>query len=165
MVSVSSGEAARSRRRMAATIRDSLRELGNQLSMLNHHVASRLEIRDVDLDCLDLLDRHGPLSPTALGRLAGLHPATVTGVLDRLQRGGWITRERDARAADRRSVAVRAVRGRLPDVLRLYAGMNDALGRICAGYRDAELELLAGFLRQVADAGRQAAAELADRQA
>src|SRR5215475_2660392 len=156
MSSVSSGEGARSRRRVTAEIRDSLRDLGNQLSALNHHVATRLELRDVDLDCLDLLDRHGPLSPTALARLAGLHAATMTGVLDRLQRGGWITRERDAQATDRRSVAVRAVRERGPEVLRLYAGMNDALGRILAGYRDPELEVLAGFLRQVADAGRQA---------
>jgi MarR family len=40
--------------------------------------------------CLDLITRHGPLSPSAPARRAGLHPATMTGILDRLERGGWV---------------------------------------------------------------------------
>jgi DNA-binding MarR family transcriptional regulator len=62
------------------------------------------------LECLDLIDRYGPLSPSALARRAGLHPATMTGVLDRLERDGWIVRERDP--ADRRGVLVQPVRSR-----------------------------------------------------
>ena len=38
--------------------------------------------------------------------------------------------------------------------------MNTALDRICAGYADADLELLADFLRRTAEAGRSAADEL-----
>ena len=55
----------RGRRRTATAIRDAMRELSVQLSLLNHHVGSRLEMRDVDLDCLDLIGRHVPLSPSA----------------------------------------------------------------------------------------------------
>ena len=47
------------------------------------------------------------------------------------------------------------------EVLRLYAGMNDAIGRICVGYTPAELELIAGFLTRATDAGRTATADLA----
>ena len=88
-------ELARERRRFAAAIGQSLRELAIQLSLLNHQIGAKLELRDVDIDCLDLIDREGPLSPSALARLAGLHPATITGILDRLERGNWITREPD----------------------------------------------------------------------
>lgn len=42
-----------------------------QLTLLNDHVGSRLEIKDVDFDCLEVINRHGPLSPSALARLAG----------------------------------------------------------------------------------------------
>ena len=98
---------ARRRRRLTAAIKDSMRELGSQLTLLNRHVGTRLEIKDVDFDCLDVINRHGPLSPSALARRAGLHPATVTGILDRLERGGWVTRDRDPEAADRRAVIVR----------------------------------------------------------
>src|SRR6266516_637330 len=95
------------RRRLTTAIKESLRELAIQLSLLNHHVSAHLAVNDLDLDCLDLVTRHGPLSPSALARLAGLHPATITGILDRLERGGWVTRDRDP--SDRRAVAVRAL--------------------------------------------------------
>src|SRR5690349_11768030 len=153
--------AARARRRLIATIKESLREMSTQLSLLNHHVSARLDLKDVDLNCLDLLARHGPLSPTALARRAGLHPATVTGILDRLERGGWVVRDRDPGASDRRAVAVRPLRERGAELYRLYSGMNASLEEICAGYADAELEVLADFLRRTTNAGRSAAATLA----
>jgi len=150
---------ARGRRRSTASIRESLRDLSVQLSLLNHQVSAHLALNDVDIDCLDLINRHGPLSPSALARRAGLHPATLTGVLDRLQKGGWIARERDT--ADRRAVMLRAIRERNGELLHLYSGMNSAMEQICAGYSESELELLAGFLQRTADAGRDAAEQLA----
>ena len=161
MNSVTPGRADAIRRRQHSTaeIRDSLRELRIQLALLNYRVGSQLELKDVDLDCLDILDAHGPLSPTELAGRAGLHPATMTGILDRLERGHWIARERDP--ADRRGVVLRVLGERGAEVLRLYAGMNDAIGRICVGYTPAELELIAGFLTRATDAGRTATADLA----
>ena len=118
-----------------------------------------MELKPTDLECLDLISRHGPLSPSALARRAGLHPATLTGILDRLERGGWISRARDP--ADRRGVLLRVERARGADLLGLYAGMNSALDEICAEYGEEELRLVASFLRRTADAGRIAADELA----
>src|SRR5919201_6507037 len=107
MSSISTSAAgARRRRRVTTAIKDSLRELGNQLALLSHQVGAHLDLRDVDLDCLELVNRHGPLSPSALARRAGLHPATMTGILDRLERGGWVARDRDP--SDPRAVLVRA---------------------------------------------------------
>ncbi|HYV65726.1 MAG TPA: MarR family transcriptional regulator [Myxococcales bacterium] len=147
------------RRRLTASIKQSLRALSIQLSLLNHQVGSRAGLNDVDLDCLDLVARHGPLSPTALAQQAGLHPATLTGILDRLERGGWVARERDP--SDRRAVVVRALRERIAGLARLYAGMNSSMSEICAGYSPAELEVLAGFLHRTVEAGRSATDKLA----
>jgi DNA-binding MarR family transcriptional regulator len=83
----------------------------------------------------------------------------MTGILDRLERGGWIARDRDP--ADRRAVVVRALRDRNTEVFRLFSGMNTSMDQICAGYADKELELLADFLRRTTDAGRTATDELA----
>ena len=161
MVSISSEDAgsARHRRRLSAAIKEALRELSIQLSLLNHHVGARVELKDVDLDCLDLISRTGPLSPSALARRAGLHPATMTGIIDRLERGGWVARDRGT--SDRRAVLIRALRDRNSELLHLYSGMNTSVDRICAGYSDAELHLLADFLRRTAHAGRTATDELA----
>ncbi|HEX2372424.1 MAG TPA: MarR family transcriptional regulator, partial [Actinomycetota bacterium] len=121
-----------------------MRELSIQLSLLNHHVGAHLDLKDIDLGCLDTIARHGPLTPSALARSAGLHPATMTGILDRLERGGWIARDRDP--SDRRAVLVRALRDRNAEIFRLYAGMNASLDQILTTYTDEELDLLAKFL-------------------
>jgi DNA-binding MarR family transcriptional regulator len=147
-------DAARRRRRLVTAIKESLRELNSQLSVLNHHVGARLELRDVDLGCLELLSRHGPLSPGAMARLAGLHPATMTGIVDRLERAGWVARDRDP--SDRRAVLIRPLRDRNAELFRLYAGMNRSMDELCATYSEDELDLLAGFLRRTTEAGRAA---------
>jgi DNA-binding MarR family transcriptional regulator len=152
-------DALRRRQKSSSEIRESLRELRIQLALLNYRVGSQLELKDVDLDCLDILDAHGPLSPTELARRAGLHPATMTGILDRLERGGWIVRERDA--SDRRAVSVRAVHERYAELLRLYAGMSRSMNKLLADYSESELATIADFLRRTVDAGRDATDELA----
>ena len=63
------------------SIRDGLRDLNVQLALLSQRVSGHLDLKGADLQCLDLIDTRGPLSPSALARLAGLHPATMTGVI------------------------------------------------------------------------------------
>ncbi|MET9318300.1 MarR family transcriptional regulator [Kribbella sp. NPDC003505] len=148
----------RSRSRSAA-IRAALRDLRVQLALLNHQVGYRLSLKDAELDCLDVLARDGAMSPSALARLAGIHPATLTGILDRLERGGWIVRDRAQ--TDRRSVTIRIVKERSADVYRMYRGMNSAIDTICADYSDEELDLIASFLQRCGDAGVTATEKLA----
>lgn len=150
---------ARGGSRRAVAVRQAMRATVTQLSLLNHQVGGHLELRPGDLYCLDLIDSDGPLSPSALARMTGLHPATMTGVLDRLERGRWILRERDP--DDRRGVLLRALRERGTEIVHLYSGMDDALDRICAAYTPAELDLIAEFLARTTEAGRAATEDLA----
>ena len=157
-VSPERAEEIRRRQRSSAQVRESLRELRIQLSLLNYRIGSQLDLKDVDLDCLDIVDVYGPLSPSALARRAGLHPATMTGVLDRLERGGWIARERDA--SDRRAVVVRILSDRYAELMRFYSPMNRSMNKILAKYSDSELEAIADFMSRTVDAGRSATDEL-----
>jgi DNA-binding MarR family transcriptional regulator len=150
----------RSQRRAAALLKQTMRGLRVQLSVLNHQVGNAADLRDVDLDCLDLVSSAGPISPSALARLAGLHPATLTGILDRLEKGGWIARERDN--ADRRAVLVRALPDRNRDMFRLYAGMSDKMDALCSDYTMEQLELINDFLQRATVAGRQATEQFGD---
>lgn len=156
----SAASAARRRRRLNHRIQDGLRDLSIQMALLNHQVGMHLDLRDADLECLDLISRHGPIGPTALAKRAGMHPATLTGVLDRLERGNWVVRTPNP--TDRRSVLVQVVKERTTEVARLFAAMNSAVDGICSDYDEAELVLIADFLLRTSRAGRLATDELAD---
>ena len=158
MSSETSADERRAKRRLTLDVRDSMRELSIQLDLLNHQVSQRLDMRDVDLDCLDLISRHGPLGASALARLAGLHPATMTGVLDRLEKGGWIVRERSAE--DRRAIVVRAAKERGAEIYQLYSGMNGSMEKLLDDYSEQELSVIADFLTRARDAGAVATEDL-----
>ena len=161
MNSISSSESTppHDRKGLTSSIKQSLRALSIQLSLLNHQVGAHVGLNDVDLDCLDLINRYGPLSPSALAERASLHPATMTGILDRLERDGWVVRERDP--SDRRAVRVRALRNRNAELVHLYGGMNSSMNDICSSFSVAELAVLADFLRRTVDAGQGATEKLA----
>lgn len=152
---VSESDSARERRRAINAVKEGLRELRTQLAALNHRVGSQVSLARADLDTFDLVARHGPLSPSALARLAGLHPATMTGVLDRLEAGDWVSRTRGA--ADRRAIVVTANPAKTGDMLRLFAGMNHAMDAVCADYDDAQLATIQSFLARAAQAGHESA--------
>ncbi|NUS13061.1 MAG: MarR family transcriptional regulator [Streptomyces sp.] len=156
----SAASAARRRRRLTHRIRDGLRDLSVQMALLNHQIGMHLDLRDADLECLDLISRHGPIGPTALAKRAGMHPATLTGVLDRLERGNWVVRTPNP--TDRRAVLVQVVKERATEVNSLFSGLNNEVDGICAEYDDDELVLIADFLLRTARAGRMATDELAD---
>ncbi len=149
---------ARARRRLTNAVKDAVRGMRSELALLNRRISARLDLRDGDLDCLELVARLGPIGPSALARAAGVHPATMTGVLDRLEKGGWLARERDPN--DRRSVVLRMRPERVGEVFALYSGMNAALDGICAGYTDEELKVIADFLDRTGAAGHAATRDL-----
>lgn len=151
-------EGVRARRRRVAEVQAGLRDVRMELAALNHRVRTHAGLQDVDLDSLDVIVRNGPLSPSALARHIGVHAATMTGILGRLEKSGWITRAPDP--ADRRAVLLKAAPDRLREIFGLYAGMNAGMERLCEGYSDQELDVIVSFLGQVADAGRQASDDL-----
>ena len=107
-------------------------------ALLNHRVGARVHLRDLDFDCLDVISRHGPISPTALAGRVGVHLATMTGVLNRLEKGGWISRDRAS--DDRRAVVLASPPDRQREIFAQFGGMNSRMGQILAGYTDDQLD-------------------------
>ena len=122
-----------------------------------HHDLRDLRI-DLDFDCLDVVARHGPISPSALADRVGVHLATMTGILNRLEDSGWITRDRSA--SDRRAVVVASTPARQRELFEVFGPMNTRMGRIWDGYADDELDLIADFLTRTVAAGRASADEI-----
>lgn len=103
--------------------------------------------------------RHGPVGMRELGRLLHLEKSSLTGLIDRVERRGLVTRSRDAQ--DRRAVRI-ALTG---DGARLGLQSHDELtGRleILAGQIvEAEVDLVTAILGQIVGEQDQEAAAAA----
>ncbi|MGZ4145082.1 MAG: MarR family winged helix-turn-helix transcriptional regulator [Actinomycetota bacterium] len=135
-----------------------LRDATGQLQGVSQGVGSKVGLSAVDIRCLDLISRVGPVTPGALAEMCRLSPATMTGILDRLEEDGWVRRERDPE--DRRRIFVHGLHERVPELAQHFGGMLRSLSEIFAGYSVEELRLLLDFLTKVRDAGQGATAAL-----
>ncbi|NUR24858.1 MAG: MarR family transcriptional regulator [Catenulispora sp.] len=153
-VSPTDAGASRARRRTMNRITDGIRELGVVMTVLNLRAGEQVGLRDVEMKALDVLMREGAMSAKALGQRLAMHPATMTGILDKLEKGGWITRERDP--DDRRVVLIQPVRERVGEIVRLFAPMNTLATDMLDKYDTAQLETIADFLTSVMGMAKEA---------
>jgi DNA-binding MarR family transcriptional regulator len=127
--------------------------------MFHSAVAAAHGLSATEEKALDLLERFGPLTAGELAKRSGLAPASVTGLINRLERKGFA--RRIAHPSDRRSILVEV------DAERVYAAMAPlfadwvgSLHELYAGYTDEQLELILHFLTEVARRQREATARL-----
>jgi len=113
----------------------------------NHRVAQELGLSASDSQFLTLLQTHGSLTPGRLAELSRLTTGTVTGVLDRLEKGGFVRRDRDSH--DRRKVIVTLVPDKLASVGEHYREQAEQLGAVLARRSDAELEVILRFFDEL----------------
>lgn len=146
------------RAELAAAIEAAGREHSGAVVMFHTAVAAHLGLNATDSKVLDLLERHGPLTAGRLGELTGLAPASVTGVLDRLEARGHVRRERDPE--DRRRVVVELAGGSAQAVEPLFDDFLSDLRRINRRYSADELAVILDWLQRVTVAQREAAARL-----
>lgn len=137
---------------LADVLRDSLRELRIELAINARRVAAASGLNDSDLDVLDVLDRFGPQSPTTLARRIGIHPATMTGVLTRLENAGWVVRRREL--PDRRSVQIESTG--FDRLTEAYRDANRRLDEVAASLDPHDGAVIVDYLRRVAAAARSA---------
>jgi DNA-binding MarR family transcriptional regulator len=159
MSSVSSTDAAASlaRRRTMNQITDSFREMAVVMTVLNLRAGEQVGLRDVELKALDVLMRDGAMSAKALGGRLGMHPATMTGILDKLEKSGWVTRERSPE--DRRVVLIQPVRERVGEIIRLFTGMNTNAIALLDRYDTETLETIAEFMGTMVGLAKDASKE------
>jgi DNA-binding MarR family transcriptional regulator len=136
-----------------------LRRAGSIMQLLGQVSADRLGINATDLNCLNLVALTGSMTAGELARATGLTTASITGVLDRLEAGGFVRRERDPH--DRRRVIVYLGGGPgLREIGPTFAPLVKAWRATAAGYSYDELHLLLDFQRQLEEIMRGQLARL-----
>jgi DNA-binding MarR family transcriptional regulator len=114
----------------------------------NHAMAQQIGLGPTDSQFMTLLGVHGPLTPGRLAELTGLTSGTVTGVVDRLEKAGFVRRDRDA--GDRRKVIVRRDEQAFEERLApQYAGYDRYTRDLLARRSPDEQQVIADFLRDL----------------
>jgi DNA-binding MarR family transcriptional regulator len=136
-----------------------LRRGGSIMQLLGQLSAERIGINVTDLNCLNIVALTGSMSAGDLARRTGLTTASITGVLDRLEEGGFVRRERDPH--DRRRVMVNLNAGPgLREVAATFGPLVMAWRSAAASHSDDELRLLLGFQQQLEEIMRDQLARL-----
>ena len=116
--------------------------------LMHAAIAERLGLNPSDLKCADLMYAQSePCTPGFLAELTGLSSGAITGVIDRLERAGFLVREHDSK--DRRRVLLRLTHTREPEVRALFEPLARGIEGVCESFKHAELALVLRFMREV----------------
>jgi DNA-binding MarR family transcriptional regulator len=120
-----------------------VREFQRAVDQGDEEIARLLNLNRTDLRCLDLLLQHGPSAPSRLSVELGLTTGSVTAMLDRMEKAGYITRTPDP--SDRRKVIVQATPEIAARAMEAMMPLIEDSAKSMAHYKVAELKLLADF--------------------
>jgi len=141
------------RPRREEAVRDlklNLRHFVVELLVSSYEATEDVGVNPTDLGSLCLLLLHGPAPAGRLAERTGLTTGAVTGVIDRLEKGGFVRREVDP--ADRRKVIVVPDAGRVDrDLFPHFPSLKRAAAQqFYDDFSIAELERISEFLSRLA---------------
>jgi DNA-binding MarR family transcriptional regulator len=128
-------------------------------ALFNQAVADHLGLHPTDLQCLNLLTLEGaPVTTGRIAELTGLTTGSATRLVDRLERAGYVLRERDAE--DRRRVRVATVPERIAEFGRMWDRLGGDWSALFDELDDAELAVVVGHMRRTVEFSGQQVARL-----
>lgn len=134
---------------------EGLAGLHSQLSMaviaFHEAVARRLGMTAAERKCLGLLGELGSATPGLLASQTGLSTGAITGIVDRLEKAGYVARQPNP--ADRRSFIVQPLRAdeHLQEVAAMFGPLSQAMTELQSGYSADQLQLIQRYLAQTTE--------------
>jgi DNA-binding MarR family transcriptional regulator len=131
------------RRDLIAALMRAMRESSAQGVLFSHAVAACSGISSSDLECLDIILLSDRASAGELAKATGLTTGAMTGVLDRLEKAGFVQRQRDA--ADRRKVWITALPEAERQIAPLFLALAAEIDAVLSDYDTAVLKTMLEF--------------------
>ncbi|MCX5050159.1 MULTISPECIES: MarR family winged helix-turn-helix transcriptional regulator [unclassified Streptomyces] len=139
--------AGNARERLLDELSDVSRRYMASYALFNQAVADHLGLHPTDLQCLNLLTLEGgPVTTGRVAEMTGLTTGSATRLVDRLEKAGYVVRERDA--ADRRRVLVATVPERIAEFGRMWDRLGGGWSALFDGLDDGELAVVIGHMRR-----------------
>jgi DNA-binding MarR family transcriptional regulator len=134
------------------TLNQLVQDNGNNNVLLVHAIAERVGLSATEFECWSLIADTGPMTVGELAKRCHITSGGMTGMVDRLERGGFV--QRDADPSDRRRVLVRAA-DKSPELSRtlhkvqaMYAPMQQQFDALLSEFSDEQVAFLVTFMTQ-----------------
>ncbi|GGJ60932.1 MarR family winged helix-turn-helix transcriptional regulator [Streptomyces brasiliensis] len=133
-------------------------------ALFNQAVADHLGLHPTDLQCLNLLTLEpGPVTTGRIAELTGLTTGSATRLVDRLERAGYVVRERDA--TDRRRVLVATVPERITEFCQTWEDLGGTWSTLFTDLDEPELAAIVRHMKRTVDFSTQQIARLREGRA
>lgn len=112
----------------------------------HHAIAQRFGLGATDTKAIDVIVRLGPLTASQLAEHTALAPASVTSLIDRLEKKGLVRRMRDRE--DRRRVLVKPDHQRLGEMAAFFDKLRPKAADLFRPYTVAQLKVIHDYLHR-----------------
>jgi DNA-binding MarR family transcriptional regulator len=136
------------------------REMSTETIMFHQNVADVLGLHITDHKCLDLIRQYGAMPAGRLAELTGLTTGAVTGIIDRLEKVGYVRRTNDPK--DRRRTIIELVRNKKWErkIEAIFTPFHERMRKLLSSYSDSELAFLLDVLTKSIELTREESKKL-----
>jgi DNA-binding MarR family transcriptional regulator len=136
------------------------REMSTETIVFHQNVADVLGLHITDHKCLDLFRQYGAMPAGRLAELTGLTTGAVTGIIDRLEKAGFVRRANDPK--DRRRTIIEPVRNKKWErkIEAIFIPFHERMRKLLSSYSDSELAFLLDVLSKSIELTREESKKL-----
>jgi DNA-binding MarR family transcriptional regulator len=134
------------------------RELSTAAVMFHTKLSELRGLSATEGKAIDILMRFGPLTAGEFGERSGLAPASVTGLMQRLEAKGVARRVRHVE--DKRKVLIELMGDQAAAAAPYFEDFMNGLAALLEGYSDEQLRTIADFSSKAAAVQQEAAGRL-----
>ena len=136
------------------------REMSTETIMFHQSVADVLGLHITDHKCLDLIRQYGAMPAGRIAELTGLTTGAVTGIIDRLEKAGYVRRANDPK--DRRRTIVEPIGNKKWErkIEAIFIPFHERMRKLLSSYSDGELDFLLDVLTKSIEQTREESIKL-----
>lgn len=134
------------------------RELSTAAVMFHTKLSELRGLSATEGKAIDILLRFGPMTAGEFGEHSGLAPASVTGLMQRLESKGVARRVQHS--GDKRKVLIELVGDQVTAAMPYFIDFMGGLASLLEGYNDEELRVIADYSSKAARIQQDAAGRL-----
>jgi DNA-binding MarR family transcriptional regulator len=123
-------------------INDKFTEMSTETILFHQAVADAVGLYITDHQCMHFIHRYGAMPAGRLAELTGLTTGAVTGIIDRLEKAGFVRRANDPK--DRRRTIVEPIRNKKLErkLEMIFIPLHEKMHKLLSPYSDSELAFL-----------------------